>query len=50
MNYDLVEISPDSIEIPERFREDYGDIAELAGNIEERGQSVPIVLDNIIGS
>ncbi|MFC1578409.1 GIY-YIG nuclease family protein [Thermodesulfobacteriota bacterium] len=46
MNYELVEISPDNIKIPKRFRDDYGDILELTKNIEERGQLVPILVDN----
>ena len=45
MKYELKEISPDEITIPERFRKDYGDIEELACSIEDRGQLQPIIID-----
>jgi hypothetical protein len=45
MNYESIEIAPDDIKIPERFRDDYGDISELASSISELGQKVPILVD-----
>jgi len=45
MKYVLEEIQPDSINVPERFREQYGDIEELANSINERGQLQPIIID-----
>ncbi len=45
MKYDLVNISPDDIDIPERFRQEDGDIQELSKSISERGQLQPIIID-----
>ncbi|MBA3017886.1 MAG: hypothetical protein FP811_07035, partial [Desulfobacteraceae bacterium] len=47
MKYELKEISPDEITIPDRFREDYGDIEELACSIKDRGQLQPIIIDQM---
>lgn len=43
---ELVKVKRSLIKIGDRFRKDYGDIAELAESIKKHGQIVPLIVDD----
>lgn len=45
MTQEIIEISPQDVKIGERFRDDLGDIKELATSIKRQGQLQPIQID-----